>query len=473
MKSQPVAARKPVVQHYQAPAASISGPAIDSLDSSPVGSMVFWICVVYTFLLCSRTVEFIDTTGRIHLSIITGAICFLGALSTGAIPPMLMSKQGRWLTLFTVWMFIGLPFSMWHGGSVHDFLNLWIKSYITFFIVGGLIFTLGQFRKMAVVLALAGISQIYLAIHGGIQSSDDRLTMSYGSLGNSNDLATALLMSLPYIVFVIFSQRNNIFLRALFVPAAVLLLVAVMKTGSRGGLITTIVLIAVAFVKSSGPNKIKILVVSILIAALFAAVVPSTLRARYMTIFKTSGATTGDVASAIDSSNARREILKNSVLLTIKHPLFGVGLGQFAPQSFNLFISRGIAGMWFTSHDIFGLVSAETGIPGLIFFCGTIVACFRSLWRMSKLAPVNEDVKLIASLANCLTMSLVSYTVCGIFSTQAYTYQLPVLASMTAALVRVAQPHLAAAGLNQTPVIVAPAPFVNRRLAQRPVTAAS
>jgi O-antigen ligase len=471
MKFTPPVAAKFVAQPYQA---QNSGSAPASPSISTVASIAFFFGLCYTFLSFSHSVEFIDNTGRLHLSLITGLMCVVGLLATGGIPPMLLSKPGVWLSLFSFWIFFGLPFSTWRGGSVADFTGVWIKSYITFFLIGGLIFSLEQVRKMAFVLALCALSQIYLVFHGGVQS-DNRLTMSYGSLGNSNDLATALLISLPFLVFVILNKKSNVVLRILFIPTTVVLVVAVLKTGSRGGLVAIAALVAVTFLRSAGANKLKIAVAAILIVGLFAAFVPSGLRARYMTIFSSKAGTDGTdgVSSALDSSNARRELLKNSVLLTLKHPVFGVGLGQFAPQSFNLLVSRGQPGMWFTSHDVFGLVGAEIGIPGLIFFCGTIVVSLRILHRLSKLPKVTPELELISGLASAVFMSIVAYVTCGVFSTQAYTYQLPVLASVAAALDRVAAPYITAAGLATVPIFTAPAPFVNRRLAQRPVTAAS
>jgi hypothetical protein len=70
-------------------------------------------------------------------------------------------------------------------------------------------------------------------------------------------------------------------------------------------------------------------------------------------------------------------------------------------------------------------------------------------------------------------MSLVAYSVLGIFNTDAFSFQLPMLAALTAALVRTSAPEIAAGEMrlaNQ----VAPTPyrFVNRRVAglQAPAT---
>jgi O-antigen ligase len=245
-----------------------------------------------------------------------------------------------------------------------------------------------------------------------------------------------------------------------------------LKTGSRGGLVAMGVLILFAFFKANAGGKLKIMVAGVVVLVVFALVVPQDLRNRYMTIFRTDRAAvkTASDQSALDSSETRRELLKNAAILTIQHPIFGVGLGQFSPQSFNLFVARGMTGMWFTCHDIFGLVSAETGIPGLIFYCMILVSTFKSLSKLAKLPHRTPELELISKLGEALMVATVAYFTCGIFSTSAYSHQLPMLASLAAALDRVSAPYLSAAAF-QLPT--GPRPFVNRRLVQQTAQATS
>jgi O-antigen ligase len=448
---------------------SILGPVPQNpLVSSPAGASTFWLSALYTFLLFSRSSEFIDSHGGLHLAIVTGGPCIIALLMTGNLPSMLFSKQGRWLSVMCFWLFAGLAFSTWKGGSIDLFMGSWIKSYIMFFIVGGLIFSLKQMRFMAIVLAFCPVYQIYLALRSGLSSVDDRLSMSYGTLGNANDLASALLLGLPFLTYVLLDSKTNMFLRITSLPLIVLVFVAVLKTGSRGALVAIAALALLGFVKSSPGNKLKVLVVCLLVTGMFATVIPASLRARYMTIFSSSSAprpADQGTASAIESGNARRQLLANSVTLTIRHPIFGVGLGQFAPQSFNLLVSQGMGGMWFTAHDIFALVASEAGVPALLFFCGVLASSFRSAWRLSKIPRVTPELETVSNLGFSLVAALLAYFVCGIFNTEAYSYQLPVLASLTVALERVAQPYLSAVAPPSGPV--APPPFLNRKLAQR------
>jgi hypothetical protein len=404
---------------------------------------------------------------------ISGLVCILALLATGMIPRMLISKPGQWISLFSLWIFIGLPFSTWKGGSVQAFQNGWLKSYLTFLIVGGLIFSLKQLRTMAVIFAFSTVSQLYLSYHNGASQEADRMAVTYGSLGNANDLASALLIGMPFVVFVMGDKKIAAFWRFLCLPVLVVLLITALKTGSRGGLIAIAALIAFSFFKASASGKMLILIGAVVLVGLFAAVVPADLRTRYMTIFKTdrTATTTQGADSALDSSDARRGLIQNALILTMRHPIFGVGLAQFSPQSFDLFVERGITGMWFTCHDIFGLVAAEIGIPGLIFFCGTMFTCFRMLSQIARLPGSTPELELVSRLGLTLLMSLVAFVMCGIFNTQAYSHQLPVLASLTAALSRLAAPYIEREGASQAPATT-PA-FVNRRLRQQAVQAAT
>lgn len=468
MNIQPGGPRKAYVQRYGA-AQTPSRPVFAQLPRQtfiePNHAVAFWIGAVFTFLTFSHTIEFIDSSSRFHLALIDASLGALALLMTGNGPAMLLSKQGAWLTAFTFWVFIGLPFSLWKGGSINIFLSTYIKSYIAFFLIGGLIFNLQQMRRLFLVLAVGTSALAYITYRAGVTAEDDRVSASYGSLGNANDLATTILMGLPFLIFIATDKKTNLFIRCMAAPMVAVLLGIVLKTGSRGALIGIAVMGTVAFFKVSLANKMKLVVVVLFLAGLFPFIVSKDLRNRYLTIFTDKGAAvSANVDSAIQSSNARRELMKHAVTLTLTHPVFGVGLGQFSVQSANLWIAKGEHPLWFTAHDIYLLVSSETGIPAVILYCGLIVSCFRTLLRLSKAEKQNPELALPSHLAFAILLSLVAYSVCGIFNTQAFSMQLPMLAALTAALTRVSAPQLAAAGLLQ-PAQFAPMPqFVNRKL---------
>jgi hypothetical protein len=247
-----------------------SGPAAGAAPSS----IAFAIGCVYMFFLFSRASEFVDSHGRFHLMVIFAGLGFCALVSGGMLPAMFTAKPGWWLTLFTGWLMFSLPFSLWKGGSFSNFSNVWLKSYFAYFLVGGVIFTVQQARKAFFWMGFASILVMYLSMsHQAAGVVDDRFSVSYGSLGNANDLAGTLLIGLPFMVYVCTDKKRNGFIRLLFSVACLGLLGLVLKTGSRGGLVTIMVLVMITFLKTTMANRAKLIVCGLVAIMMFPLVV--------------------------------------------------------------------------------------------------------------------------------------------------------------------------------------------------------
>lgn len=441
----PQAARavQPGIPQYQAPFNPTTSAHVADLGSKALASI---IGCVYMFFLFSHASEFIDSHGTMHLVLLVGMFSMIAVVASGTLPSVLTSKPGFWLNLFTAWIVFSLPFATWRGGSFSNFINVWFKSYIAFLLVAGLTFTLAQFRRALFWMALAGLTVMLISYKNSRVSQDDRLEVSYGTLGNANDLAGSLLMGLPFLLYVAADPKRNPIMRIGFGLSSLVLLGVAFKTGSRGGLLAIIALALVAFLKSSAKGKGAILLLTLAGAAVFPFVVSQTTLYRYMTMFKSDVETnmTENQASAVMSTNARRSEMSNAVTLTMRHPLFGVGIGNFTHQSANLYIERGEKPLWFTAHDIYLLVSSETGLPGTICYFACILVCLKTLLGLMAKARKDPSLTDVSSIAFCVLMSFLAFLITGIFSTSAYTFQLPLLAGLTAAIDRIARPLIAA-----------------------------
>jgi O-antigen ligase len=469
MNIQPVAPRNPLLQRYQAQRMprpqNAAFPQMVQIASD--NALAFWIGAVFTFLTFSHSIEFIDTSGRLHLAMLNAALGFLALIATGNGPAMLFSRQGKWLTGFTFWVFIGLPFSMWKGGSVSIFTNGYVKSFIAFFLIGGLIFSLRQMRKILGILALGTAALSYITYRSGVSAADDRISATYGSLGNANDLAATILMGLPFLTLVVMDKRANKLVRLVAAPMIFVLLGIVAKTGSRGALVGIAAMFLVTLTKVSMTNRLKLIVLAGVLAVIAPLMISRDLRDRYMTLFGGKYLNVSEnTISAEQSSNARREVMKHALILTAYHPIFGVGLGQLAMQSANMWIAKGETPMWFTAHDIFLLVSSETGVPAFILYVMLIVSCFKDLMRLSRASKESPELTPVSEMALALLMSLVAFVVCGIFNTDAFSIQLPMLAALTAALVRVSANQVATADQARLDRMQPMPSFADRRLAR-------
>ena len=428
---------KPVVEASRQAYTTAVQPATEFGAAYAIGA-------AYLFLAFSHATEFIDVTGRLHLVVFIAFFGAIAALSAGQIPKSFSSKAGMALTIFTVFLVLGIPFSSWKGGSFRSLVDIWSKSYIAFFLVSSLIFTMKQMRKSLFLLAMGTIGIVYFAFKATKMNEDGRLSVEYGSLGNSNDLAGSLLIGLPFLMYVLLDKKRSALIRLLCLGILGILLVVVFKTGSRSGVLALIFMAFVMFLKASAGSKLKIVVVALVVGAVFPMVAGKTLMARYKTMFTTtvSSDMSDDAASAVYSSQARRQLVYNAIELTLRHPIFGVGLGNFANQSADLEISKGNQPLWFTSHDIYLLVSSETGVVGIVLYLATIFFTFSTLIRIERAARKEPELADLQEMAYCLLLSTIAFTAGGLFSTNAYTTQLPLLAGLTVALDRVSGPVL-------------------------------
>ncbi|MDQ6708798.1 MAG: O-antigen ligase family protein, partial [Acidobacteriota bacterium] len=430
---------------YAAPAPPPATPAVQSNSVQNLGFAILLPCLL---LIHSRASEFIDADGKFHLVMILCLVAGFAVLATGGVFRALASRPGIWLSAFTIWLIVALPFSSWRGGSFSGLTDAWLKSYAMFLITAGLIFSFSQCRKTIFTLAIATAIIVGIALKGGLENAEDsRLAMSYGTLGNANDLAGQLMMGLPFCLYVAFEKNRALLIRIFFFAVSAVLLIVIFKTGSRGGLLTLIAIAAMFFWKISMSGKLKFGVVFICIAAITPALLPHDVRERYTTIYSGRQTVAVDAItnSAMESTEARRMLLIYSLELTLQHPVFGVGLEQFANAAWDLAIARKEPGAYHPVHNIFALIASETGIPALIFYLLGLFASFRILIALRKASKPYPSLDHISTLAFCLIISLTSFTLCGMFNTNAYTSQFPILAGLIAALAYTARPEIAAA----------------------------
>lgn len=401
----------------------------------------FVVLSAYTFLLFSRAVEFIDTTGRLHLMVLIGMPTILLAIMSGKIMTAIRTRIGRYLALMTVWMVLALPFSVWRGGSVTAFTSGWAKSIIIFALVAALLDNLEQLRGFVFVIAWATAAMIFVLHRHGIESSDARMAIGWGTLGNPNDLATVLIIGLPFCMHVATDRRRLTVTRIWFVLVGIVALLTALKTGSRGAMVALILLSGFAFMKASPSNRVIIAVIFVAFVGSLPFILTPELKARYMTILESgnadeAAATASDanVKSALQSTEARRDLLKHAFQLWSGHPIFGVGYNEFPVADSNRAAAEGQPAYWHEVHNILAVILVENGAPALIFFGIAFASAVRVAARNYKLARRDPAQKELARFSLCLLTALAAYFVCNNFGTDAYGFQFPLLGGIAAAL---------------------------------------
>ena len=131
---------------------------------------------------------------------------------------------------------------------------------------------------------------------------------------------------------------------------------------------------------------------------------------------------------------ARRYFLIQSLKLTLQHPIFGVGPGQFAGTNWEVSKAEGVHIAAQPTHNTYTEVSSETGIPGLIFFVGTLVICFRSTLRIAKMTENNESLRALSNAATCVFVSITAFLIGAFFLSLSYSALVTVALGLSAAL---------------------------------------
>lgn len=421
-------------------------PNVTSVGN-PFQMIGFGILLVFLFILFSRTFDVVLSSLQIPFTI--SCLVLAATVFSGGILRVWQHKIGRYLLGFTAWMGIAIPFSFWRSGSVAVFQG-WLKAFLVYICIVGLIATYDQTLRAIKVLGFSVLTLAILALTLG-NSDSGRLFLSEGKFQNPNDLAQIILIGLPFLWLMVKDSTQNVLFKIPPVLLSGLVFYVLLKTGSRGAFVGFLAMLFFVFVSGSMMDRIAIMALSMFLLLFALLIVPAGLRNRYTTLFSSNSAEdlpggASDLTDiAVASSEARQRVLRMSVEMTLRHPIFGVGPGMFADAVEDDLRQQGKRTTFLLSHNAYTQVSSELGFPGLFLYLAVLFSCFKatnSIMRESK-ARRGGRWENIGNTAVCLRMSVFAYAVTALFSSVAYQSLLPTVAGLCTALYLSVQDELA------------------------------
>ncbi len=370
-----------------------------------------------------------------YLLYLVGPPALLGALVTGAIGRTLRHRTAWMMLGFTACMLLSFPFSTWKGGSLDLVRTYLLFSLPLLFTVGGLAITWKDVRATFLTI---GAAAVFFCGVAGIFAKEENgradMESASSSIGNSNDLASQLVLMLPFLLYIAMDRRRSALLRgAMIVPMAYGLLI-ILRTESRGAVVALAVSFLYVLVRASAKQRVAALAIAVLLTFSLALLVHGNSLNRLATLFGSGGAVSADIrAEAKESADARTYLLKQSLIYTLQHPLLGVGPGQFSNFEGRSAKTEGKIGNWHETHNSFTQVSSECGIPALIFFLFAIGGAFASVSRVYRRAR-QEGYTEIANTCFCYLLSMVGYLTSIVFLANAYRFYLPAMIGLAIAL---------------------------------------
>lgn len=326
---------------------------------------------------------------------------------------VIKTKQNIIIFLFGVTLFVSS--FRYFDFSFPTFLEF-IKLLILYFLVVNLVKTKKKFLIVIWSLVILGLVAcligVYQHVHGiGVDYGEGVIRIR-GTALDPNDYAMHLVILIP-LIFALFFNYHNFITRMLLTVVFFLLIVNVIFTYSRGGMLALAFVLASSVLWFGFKYKKKALAVILLAVALLITVplVPVQYWARAKSISDLSD----------PAIKARLDVWKTGLEMMKDAPFRGIGLGvfkyEYAERAFMSTDIRTRTALF--AHNAYLQIGAETGIFGLAFFLLLLFFSWQDLKKAEKNFQKRND-NLFSGLALGLRLGLLGFLVCAVFLTQAF-----------------------------------------------------
>jgi probable O-glycosylation ligase (exosortase A-associated) len=202
----------------------------------------------------------------------------------------------------------------------------------------------------------------------------------------------------------------------LYAAAALVLVIAIVATQSRGG---TLGLAAVGiYYWSKNDRKLLTGAIAVVVLAIALLNAPAAYFQRMETMT--------DVEDG--SAQGRIQAWQTAIAVAIDHPLMGAGAGHFPVENG---IRNNMSAK--TAHSIYFLILGDLGLPGLIVLVWFLVANFAQNRRLAATLKADAQQGANVRLLMSLSAALIGYATAGAFLSATYVPHMFVLAGLLTA----------------------------------------
>jgi len=326
-------------------------------------------------------------------------------------------REVVFVLLLLVFAVLSIPTSLSPSAGLYA-LSDYAKVILIFVVMVNVVRTEARLKALLFLTFIASaIVSIYALndyLSGNLTLQGTRITGSIGGIfSNPNDLALHLVTMIP-LAFALFLVTSNVFKKLFYGAAAIIFIVGIVATFSRGGVLGLAAACFVLVLKYF--RKMRLLVgIAVMVFGLgLLAVAPGDFRQRIFT--------TGD-ASAV----SRTDDLKRSIFLAVRHPVLGIGLGNY------VFYSNQAK----ATHNAYTQVASEMGLIAAAFYILFLLSPFKPLLRIERETRGDKKKKSVYYLSLGLQASLIGYMVTSFFASVPYLWYAYYLVAYAIALRRI------------------------------------
>lgn len=346
-------------------------------------------------------------------------------------PWFVPTKEARLFLIFCAIMLVGIPFSVWPGGSVELFTTQIARILMLIILFGNCLRTPRQITTLMHIIVFFGVVITAVSFQHYLTGQFDNFgrLIGYGSkeYQNPNDLSLGLLTLIP-LAGALYGQKNQLVRRTVFAMAMGLMVVVILVSLSRTGMVGLVFLAGLFLLEMGKRSLAKAVAMCSVIAVMtmIVAQVSPTIADRADSIFDSEKDESGSKAERLSQ-------MSDGITVALDHPVLGVGLGMSSVAI--VAMHNNAANRWVKIHNTYLLIGAELGFSGLVVFLFMIISSIRNLKTINTFGLQGDGMNYQQEgLAKGLRKALMVFMITAFFSPVAYNFFLYILVGISGAL---------------------------------------
>jgi putative inorganic carbon (hco3(-)) transporter len=313
------------------------------------------------------------------------------------------------ILLLAVTGLLSIPGATRPSEAWDEFNDVFIKAVLMFIVMVNVVRSQRRLRQM-IYVALAVTFLLSVNAISDYQNQEFAVEgyrikgLLGGMFGNPNDLALHFVTMTPLAIALMMGS-SNVIKKIIFGVIAVLVIAANVVTYSRGGFIGLLTVAGILAWKFGRAHRLRVSIILPVCAVIFIALAPGSYGIRVLSIFIPG-------LDPVGSSTARQEILNRSVIVSLRHPLAGIGMGNFHIYSLHETVT----------HNAFTQVSAEMGLTALIIYLMFLTAPIKKLGQVERETFAVRKKSQYYHLAVGIQAAIIGYMVTAFFAAVAYQW---------------------------------------------------
>jgi O-antigen ligase len=368
---------------------------------------------LFTLILYARPAEF-------YPSALTASIALLAGIGTlGFFVPTQLSLEGtltarprevNLVLLFCLTGLLSIPLAINRPEAWLEFSSTFIRCIVIFVVIVNVVRTEARLKGLIFLAIAAGIWLSFQAVNDyrlGLMTVEGYRAAGRGTgiFGNTNDMALHLVTILPISVALMIGSKGAV-RKLLYGACAAVMIAAIILSYSRGAFIGMLIVFFFIAWKLGSQRRLEIVFAVLALAGVLVLLAPDKYGSRLLSIFIPSLDTEG-------SADARRGELFRSIYVALRHPLLGIGMGNYQPEM----SYKGLV-----THNSYTQVGAEMGMTALITYVLFIVSPLKKLGQIARETFDTRRDSRFYYLALGLQASLIAYLISSFFLSVAYVW---------------------------------------------------